>query len=287
MDFGKNSNASNLPSSLPSNLRQHPDLWRAGQLGRAPDTLPTGFAELDAHLPGNGWPRAGLTELLLGTTGVGELRLLAPLFAHVSRTEMRWIAWVNPPFVPYAPALSALGIDIGKILLIHPRDHKEALWALEQTSRSGSCSVALGWLDERKLHVKDTRRLQLAARRGYTFTCLFRPEQAAAQNSMAELRLQMPAPLREQEPGELNVSIKKRRGGWPVAGLRLSVSDTRKPAEIREQLSLWRSLQNSSPNAEAPGMQEERPAVATAADRPESARPMLARIRQAAARIIH
>ena len=223
-----------------SNLLQHPDLWRAGQLGRTPDTLTTGFPQLDAHLPGNGWPRAGLGEFLLSTVGVGELRLLAPLLAHVSHTEARWIAWVNPPFVPYAPALSALGIDIGKILLIHPKDHKDALWALERASKSGTCSVALGWLDEQKLNVKDTRRLQLAARRGRTFTCLFRPEQAAAQNSMAELRLQVAAPLRDQEPGELNVSINKRRGGWPVTGLHLSVSDARKPAQIREQLSLWR-----------------------------------------------
>jgi hypothetical protein len=225
-----------------SNLLKHPDLWRAGQFSRTPETLSTGFPLLDTHLPGNGWPRGGLGEFLLSTAGVGELRLLAPLLEHLSHNEARWIAWVNPPFVPYAPALSALGIDISKILLIHPKDHKDALWALERTSKSGSCSVVLGWLDERKLKVKDTRRLQLAARQGRTFTCLFRPEQAAAQNSMAELRLQMSTPLRDQELGELTVSINKRRGGWPVAGVQLSVSDARKPEEIREQLALWRSL---------------------------------------------
>lgn len=267
-----------------SNLLKHPDLWRAGRLGRAPETLTTGFPQLDAHLPGNGWPRAGLSEFLLSTLGVGELRLLAPLLKHVSHTEARWIAWVNPPFVPYAPALSALGIDISKILLIHPRDHKDALWALERASKSGSCSVALGWLDERKLKVKDTRRLQLAARQGRTFTCLFRPEQAAAQNSMAELRLQVSAPLREQEPGELTVSINKRRGGWPVAGLHLSVSDARKPEEIRDQLCLWRSMQ------EGRSMRESRAAdhaVASTAGHAESARLMLARPQQPDARIAH
>ena len=269
---------SNNPDA--SNLLKHPDLWRAGQLDRAPETLTTGFPQLDAHLPGNGWPRAGLGEFLLSTTGVGELRLLAPLLKHLSHTEARWIAWVNPPFLPYAPALRALGIDVSKILLIHPRDHKDALWALERASKSGTCSVALGWLDEQKLNVKDTRRLQLAARQGRTFTCLFRPEQAAAQNSMAELRLQMAAPAHEQAPGELTVSICKRRGGWPVSGIRLSVSQARRPAEIREQLSLWqRSMRE--------GRSIEKDAGSPQAERAEHAEFMFARPRQPDTRITH
>ena len=40
-------------------------VWRGDQLGRA--TAPTrssGFAALDAQLPGGGWPCQGLTELL-------------------------------------------------------------------------------------------------------------------------------------------------------------------------------------------------------------------------------
>lgn len=217
-------------------LLQHPELWRAGQLDSVPETVPSGFAELDRELPGGGWPRAGLGEFLLTTSGIGELRLLAPLIRSLSREQARWIAWINPPFIPYAPALEMLGVDIRKILLIHPRSHDEALWALERASRSGTCSLALAWLDEQQLHLKDTRRLQLAARRGRTFTCLFRPAEAAASKSMAELRLQM-APT---EPGAVRVDIRKRRGGWPVEDVRLQISDDPGPREIREQLSLWR-----------------------------------------------
>ena len=224
-----------------SQLLKHPDLWRAEQLFSAADepaAVSTGFLSLDAQLPGSGWPRAGLGELLLNTLGVGELRLLAPLLAELSQQEARWISWINPPFVPYAPALSALNIDVKKMLLIHPKNHKDALWALEQASKSGTCSVALAWLDESKLKLKDTRRLQLAAKQGNSFVCLFRPVQAAEQNSMAELRLQITAP----EPGELEVCINKRRRGWPVQGLRLSLSNELKPEAVSEQLSLWRSF---------------------------------------------
>ena len=41
-------------------------------------TVASGFAALDAELPGGGWPRRVLSELLLPHPGVGEIRLLAP-----------------------------------------------------------------------------------------------------------------------------------------------------------------------------------------------------------------
>jgi cell division inhibitor SulA/protein ImuA len=224
--------------------------------------VPSGFAELDAQLPGGGWPRGGLSELLFDTAGIGELRLLLPALRILSR-QMRWIAWVNPPFIPYAPALSAAGIDISRILLIHPRPrhsmtqqrhqqqqqkqqqqkqkYKDALWALERASRSGTCSAVLAWLDEGQLTVPDTRRLQLAARQGNTLSCLFRPGSAAAHSSMAELRLAM-RPLADST-GAMSgaeVSICKRRGGWPVASIPVQFGESRNPAEVHEQLSLWR-----------------------------------------------
>lgn len=222
-------------------LLEHPALWRAGHLEHSPETLSSGFSELDEHLPGGGWPRGALMECLLATAGVGELRLLVHLIRELSNAESRWVAWINPPFIPYAPALQAHGVDVGKILLIHPRTHQQALWALERASRSGTCSMALAWLDERQLELKDTRRLQLAARRGRTLTCLFRPREAAAVNSLAELRLGVTADT--AAPDAITVDILKRRGGWPVSGIRLKLDHEPKPADIREQLSLWRRKQ--------------------------------------------
>jgi len=134
-------------------------------------------------------------------------------------------------------------VDISKILLIHPRTHKDALWSLERATRSGTCSAALAWLDERALRTKDTQRLQLAARQGGTLSWLFRPDRARAENSLAELRLAI-------TPGDtgqdvLKVSLCKRRGGWPVADLPISFEQGRRPEQIREQLSLWRRWRSS------------------------------------------
>lgn len=233
-------------------LLHHPELWRAGQIERSPEALPSGYPALDAHLPGGGWPRGALVEFLIATAGIGELRLLIPLIRRLSRSETRWVAWIAPPFVPYAPALAALGVDVSKILLIHPRDHRQALWALERASRGGTCSLALAWLNERRLELKDTQRLQLAARQGRTVTCLFRPESAAAVKSMAELRLEVSpalpdhpavAPARQDS---VRVDIHKRRGGWPVHGIRVRIDEQPNAVEICEQLSLWRGRQRQT-----------------------------------------
>ena len=219
-------------------LLRHPELWRAGEIGGpsgAVAATATGFDALDTHLPGNGWPQAGLVELMLSTAGIGELRLLVPALRTLSRAA-RWVAWVNPPFIPYAPALAALDIDVSKILLVHPKRPEQALWAMEQASKSGTCSAVLGWLDERRLTHTATRRLQLAAKQGQTLGCLFRPAPAADSASMAELRLQ----LEPAAEGALGVSIVKRRGGWPVSGLRISVDAQLGAADIEKRLAFWR-----------------------------------------------
>ena len=238
-------------------LLQHPNLWRAGQINtlqvQQQENIATGYVQLDNQLPGHGWPQAGLMECLLANAGIGELRLLAPALATLSQAQNRWVAWINPPFIPYAPALQALGIDISKILLIHPRSHKDALWALERACKSGSCSSALAWLDEKKLKLKDTQRLQLAAKQGRTLTCLFRPQSSAAQASMAELRVQLHAGAGD----EVQLDILKRRGSWPLENLTLPVAEVtqtqhRSTTEITQQLELWRTVK-AQQQANTPG----------------------------------
>ena len=123
-------------------LLNHPGIWRAGELAvqqnQSSRSIRTGFESLDSLLPGQGWPAGGLIEFLLASTGVGELRVLLPALVSLSNSENRWIAWINPPFVPYAPCLEAAGVDISKILLEHPRNHKDDLWAAERACKSAS-----------------------------------------------------------------------------------------------------------------------------------------------------
>jgi hypothetical protein len=216
-------------------LLHHPEIWRAGRLEGDGPTLPTGHAALDVLLAGGGWPRAGLIELLLGRVGIGELRLLAPALARLSHEEPRWVLWLAPPHIPYAPALASLGIETRRMLLVHPRQHRDALWALEQALRSGTCSAALAWLDDRQLKNAEIRRLKLAARAGGTCTVLFRPEAAARETSMAELRLRL-----EARPEGLGIDIVKRRGGWPESlELPLPAPMPVSRTDLEGYLALW------------------------------------------------
>lgn len=186
-------------------------LWHAG---RHPATTregePTGYAALDQLLPQGGWPRRALTELLLPADGVGELALLMPTLARLSR-EGGTLALVAPPYLPYAPAWQAAGIDLGVLQVIDasPRD---ALWAFEQCLRSGACAAVVGW--PRQADAQALRRLQVAADSGDCLGFVLRERRHAANPSPAALRLEHdgdrwrvrkcrggPAPMQAFAPG--------------------------------------------------------------------------------------
>jgi hypothetical protein len=62
-----------------------PDIWRGDAIAVSPaPTFSSGFAELDAELPGGGWPRGNLTELLYEQSGIGEVSLLLPALARLT-----------------------------------------------------------------------------------------------------------------------------------------------------------------------------------------------------------
>jgi cell division inhibitor SulA len=239
-------------------LLRHRHLWRANDgIAAERSTIGTGFELLDAHLAGHGWPRDGLTELLGDTPGVGELRLLLPALASLSRSRHRWIALIGPPWLPYAPALAAAGVDVERVLLVHPKHHQDQLWATEQALKSGTCSAVLSWPDPRHLRQGDLRRLQLAAREGDAWGVLFRPESAAASASPAELRLLLEPVADDAE--RLDIRVLKRRGGWPTDPLPLRFEDalTRRlvgpeQAAALRQLALWQPAGMDDAHQEVP-----------------------------------
>jgi len=198
-------------------LLQHPGIWLGDRNARvALDSIPTGFPLLDAQLPGGGWPMGALTEILSSQAGVGELRLGLPALARLS-TEDRWLAWIAPPYVPYAPALAANGINLSRVLVVRPASSRDAFWAAEQALRAGCCGAVLFWpqdADERKL-----RRLQLSAEAGGACGLIYRPARMATAASPAALRLSI-----EPEKNRLHIRILKRRGGGSRAPLSLDLA---------------------------------------------------------------
>jgi cell division inhibitor SulA/protein ImuA len=181
-------------------------------------TQPSGFAVLDAQLPGGGWPIGAITELMPELAGIGELRLLAPALVALARAG-RYIAWIAPPLLPYAPALAGAGLPLERVLIIQTRDLKESLWAMEQTLRCPLFGAVLAW--PASIADRNVRRLQLAAEAGGSLGILYRPPPAAQALSPAALRLRL-SPLRSPLLDGLAVEIPKMRGGR--AGLQLQLS---------------------------------------------------------------
>src|SRR6267378_3576843 len=132
-----------------SALLDRPDIWRGDSLNRAgAPVISSGFPALDAGLAGGGWPAGALTEILPAHEGIGELRLLGPALAGLSRRGLR-LVWIAPPHLPYAPALAAAGIDIANLVVVRAASPKETLWATEQALVSNACGAVLAWLPVR------------------------------------------------------------------------------------------------------------------------------------------
>ncbi len=196
----------------------HPALWHAHQLARPGGKVqPSQFRDLDAVLPGGGWPTQALTELLLPHPGLGELRLLAPALAAVQAGGGS-LMWFDPPAAPCAWALGALGIDTAQLVVVQPRQAlrgparqrlpaADVLWALEQALKSGHVGAVLAWLPAR-LPADTLRRLQLAAQAHDGPAFLLRDAAARLQPSAAPLRLLLAAAGADR----LRISLLKRRG---------------------------------------------------------------------------
>jgi hypothetical protein len=203
-------------------LEQLAKLCQNGGWNRpAKPALPTGFAELDAHLPGGGWPTGAIAELMSDAIGIGELALLMPALSNLAHAG-RYIAWIAPPYLPYAPALVQHGLPLDRVLLIRTRTWQESLWATEQTLRCPAIGAALSW--PAYIADKNVRRLQLAAEAGGSLGFLYRPAEASRESSPAALRLRL-HPTQELDLNGLIIEIQKSRGG--PTGLRLHCTNSR------------------------------------------------------------
>jgi cell division inhibitor SulA/protein ImuA len=197
-------NASEIASDGLESLLQHPAIWRGRSTAQV-SVVSSGFPALDQALPGGGWPSAGLVEILVSHIGVGELNVLLPALAALTRKESaRWCAWVAPPFEPFAPALCAQGVVLERLFVART---DQPLWAFEQALISGACEAVLAWAP--RAPARDIRRLQLAAEKGRALGVLFRPHAMARESSNAVLRVIV-------EPTEqgTRVTLLKSRGGY-------------------------------------------------------------------------
>ncbi|WP_148862468.1 translesion DNA synthesis-associated protein ImuA [Marinobacter fonticola] len=205
-------------SEIIDKLLDSAQVWQASQQKRQTrtDAAATGFHLLDEYLPGAGWPRGAMIECLIPHCGIGELQLILPVLRKLTREGLTAF-WIDAPHIPYAPALARAEVDIAHIVQVHTQSREDQLWTLENCLRSSTTGLVMVWLDSIKR--SEIRRIQLAAEAGDSLCILFRDTSHAQEHSPAALRLK----LAPEDGWKLQTDILKRRGGWPVADLKLSI----------------------------------------------------------------
>ncbi len=256
--------ASTMAATAVANTLNPQHLWRADEIAEAEaeSTLQSGFAALDAVLPGGGWPQGQLVELLVDAPGQGELSLLAPALAACSAA--RPLVWVLPsdherktsasnassgainstsnnatPALPYAPALQDAGVNLAHAIFVQPATSRESCWAFEQALRAAHLGAVVGWLSaghSADAEFRALRRLHLLATQSRALVFVLRSTKSAAQPSPAALRLQL-----SQHEGRLQVQVLKRRGRPLLVPVQLTVH----PAH-------WRTARIAPPAAAEP-----------------------------------
>ncbi len=192
---------------------QRPDVWRGDRLAQTSDVLASGYAALDAELPGGGWPRGAVTEFLADGVGLGELSLLLPVLQTCVKEGP--LALLAPPFSAHAPAW-AMALPLPSLLWVRA-EGAEIAWAAENLLASGALGALLAWLPA-QTDARTLRRLQLAAEAHGAPAFIFRQAAAARSASAAPLRLE----LGGNSTG-LTVRILKRRGPPLAQALQLQV----------------------------------------------------------------
>ena len=86
-----------------ANQLHHVNAWESTTASGSSLVTSTGSVVLDELLPGGGWPRSGLVEIILPDAYSEAMSVLMPALVRISQ-QRRWIAMVNPTW----PARSQL-----------------------------------------------------------------------------------------------------------------------------------------------------------------------------------
>ena len=124
----------------------------------------TGLEVLDHLAPQAAWPCGAVHEVLAEPRGSCPKSIMLLLARAAWAVCGGAIVWSDPDQQLYPPALAAAGIDLGRLILLRPRNRAEEIWSLGECLRCRGVGATVATL--RGLSRVEARRLQLAAERG-------------------------------------------------------------------------------------------------------------------------
>lgn len=178
--------------------------------------LPLGIVALDNHL-GGGISCGAVTEIF-GQSGQGAWWLALRALAGI---KQKTCALVEPAGTFFPPGAAALGVDLGRLLIVRESNRKQALWALDRIAREKHIAATVAAIP----NLKDTelRRLQLAAEASGQALVLLRPPSELSRASWGAMRL-----LVHAQPGStrrLVVEVLRVRGAAMLRPMLLEFDD--------------------------------------------------------------
>jgi len=141
------------PTDL-AQLLERDDIW-VGKAKRvaAKEFLGSGHESLDGVLSG-GWPTGSLLEICQqGSLSAEWVLLGAPL-----AKEHRPIFLLNPPMLPFCPALVEMGIDLNRLYIVRTANKIAFVNAFVELARSSECGALLAWQPKESLTYTELRK---------------------------------------------------------------------------------------------------------------------------------
>jgi protein ImuA len=168
--------------------------------------IPFDVPLIDRCLPQGGLPRGALHEIAPENGGLtAALGFIVALLVRLDeaappeqRDNNKVIIFVMPGYGVHdqgrlhGHGLKTLGLDPGRVIMVGTTNRKDQLWAMEEAVRSGAPAAVVGVIDT--LDLKQSQRLQLAARDAGLPLFLLRPAQILEASAAATRWRVAPAP---------------------------------------------------------------------------------------------
>ena len=150
------------------------------------DIVSSGWPPLDRLLPKGGLRRGSLVEWL--GAGVGsDVSALALGGVRQAARDGGAIVVVDRESEIYPPAIAAWGLELSRVIFVHPQNRKDEFWTWDQSLRCPGVAAVWGRLERIDSH--DFRRLQLSAENSGCLGVLIRPGKTRGLPNWADVRL--------------------------------------------------------------------------------------------------
>lgn len=171
-----------IVAQLRKNISAIHRCYRPRQGQRFPIDVP-GLVDL---FPQGQLPYGSIVEWLTETHGT-EAESLSLRIGWSACLWNRFLVIVDPYFEIYPPGLFQLGIDLRRVVFVHPTTKSDMLWTIDQALRCSA--VGAVWCYLESLDPINHRRYRLASECGGTVGIFVRPLRARKEPSWAEFRL--------------------------------------------------------------------------------------------------